>query len=196
MSRTFGPTYPPRRYYYQRDEDDASGHAGAVTLMLVGIIVFIVILFVVLWLLNDGQRRKRHDDNLKTSSEGLPRDSEGKVLLASGGLCSSDRECRTGLSCFEGKCRTQDRVEVAKALEAKKRPRLVAPRVRLEAALLPSLASPIQEEEEQPRPQPHVAPLVEAEDADSVEEAHERGLSGTLRMASAVSSGAQEFGFV
>lgn len=163
--------------------------------MLVGIVVFILLLFIVLWALNGQRARKKHDDELCAPPEGLPRDAEGKVLLASGGLCASNGQCRSGLSCFEGKCRTPDRVEVARALEAKKRPRSVAPPMRSETLLPPSLASPI-EEEEDARPELHVAPVVEAEDTDSVEEAHERGLSGTLRAASAVSSGAQEFGFV
>ena len=168
-----------RRYYSDNDEEieETASHARAAVGTVLCIIIVVAIVLFIIWFC---MTKKNPNDIFAGIS--FPKKPDGTVLIAEGGKCTNTNDCRNGLVCFEGQCRS---------------PLIVA---RVKAAALATEAKQQNNTQTKPNPtEPFTITLefptkkdeeeTEAHKmAHALKEARQDGIYETLRRSSAVSN--------
>jgi hypothetical protein len=161
------------------------------------IVAVAIVLFVVWWMKGSAADRQK-EANLAPS---LPAKPDGTLLRAVGANCSSDGDCRAGLTCVGRVCSDASRdaaagrsASLARAASAKqqleKTKLLGSPEYEL-SALEAELAGYAAEDDDEAEG----ADTPDALPRQAVDAAKQRALVGTLRMASAVAGAGADFGY-
>lgn len=117
--------YPTQNDYAAnkaRNRDMAENKSIVIGTILVVIVVVAVVLIVIWMMMRSKQEKDQQNQNIACMTKDLPRGKNNKILLAEGSQCNTDEDCRDGLRCFRGQCRSLDTIQRVQEVEKHPKP--------------------------------------------------------------------------